>query len=178
MLTVRSIFVASSNKACVFDCHFSKKHRTYNNKTQTQQKRSGGAAELTGTSHARNVFSSISKLEPYMLDACLGKQHRARVSPESPSTVKTTSLSHLELIRGSRSIHRIHRIPRIRCQEPRLGTTLPRVPGARMTWVKTNSLKLCIYLVICDYMLSISCLLVCITLFTLIIMCYYLIITI
>ncbi len=35
----------------------------------------------------------------------------------------------------------IHRIPPIRCQEPQLGTTLPRAPGAKMAWVKTNSLK-------------------------------------
>jgi len=29
-------------------------------------------------------------------------------------------------------IPQILRIPRIRCQEPQLGTTLPRAPGARM----------------------------------------------
>jgi len=30
---------------------------------------------------------------------------------------------------------RIRRIRRIKCQEPRLGTCLPRAPGVRMTWV-------------------------------------------
>ena len=37
---------------------------------------------------------------------------------------------------------RIHRIQRIRCQELWLGTSLPHAPGARMTVVYTNSLKL------------------------------------
>ncbi len=59
--------------------------------------------------------------------------HCTGVSPESPSTVNKNN----EFARfGTHP-----RIPQIRCQEPRLGTTLPRAPGARMMWVKTNSLK-------------------------------------
>ena len=38
----------------------------------------------------------------------------------------------------------IQRIRRIRCQQPLLGPSPTRAPGARMAVVKTNSLKLCV----------------------------------
>ena len=63
------------------------------------------------------------------------KKHCTGASPASPSIVKHNKFEPF-------GIHpRNQRIPPIRCQEPRLGTTLPHAPGDRMTWVYTNSLK-------------------------------------
>ena len=49
------------------------------------------------------------------------------------SVARVTSAAKTEGNARSGTHPRILRIPRIRCQEPRLGTTLPRAPGARMT---------------------------------------------
>ncbi len=68
-------------------------------------------------------------------------KHHAGASPESPSTVKNNKFEPYGTHPAESRIPRIPRIHRIRCQEPLLGTTLPRAPGASMTWVKTNSLK-------------------------------------
>ena len=58
------------------------------------------------------------------------KKHCTGASPESPSIVKHNKFEPFGI---HPRIQRIRRIRRIRCQELRLGPSLPRAPGVRMT---------------------------------------------
>ena len=91
-----------------------------------------GEVECSQVLRLRTTFEPRSEMlsKVSVLDGAVmkkSKKHHAGASPESPSTVKNNKFEPF-------GIHpRIQRIQRIRCQDPRLGTTLPRAPGVRMT---------------------------------------------
>ena len=97
-----------------------------------------------GTSQAKPYFlrafwevcfpKMVSKV--YVLDEAVmkkSKKHNARATSCSFLLACASILAKMEFIRGSRGSTGSSGIPIIRWQEPRLGPSLPRAPGARMT---------------------------------------------
>ena len=109
----------------------------------TQRRRSYGATFLdffTTAPCKTPTFESISgrrSFENALRSRCYRRSCPRKVKKtlhrsvtESPST---DIYINLEPFGTHPRIYRIHPIPPISCQEPRLRSTLPRAPGARMT---------------------------------------------